>query len=414
MKNKKIKDLLKLSKRLASKEMSRMLAVTEDGRTKNEIDQVIYNHSLSKKEASAACQLSVKTFDLRWQEAEKKGVIPPVRKVGKQWKFTLDHVHAMMRWLQVPTFADHYPDRGCEIINVENQKGGTGKSMTAVSLATAMALPLRDRMRICLVDLDPQGSLRNFLIPSAALGGTDLLSAVDLMLKDSPVYQQMVGSGHTHADIVKESIQNTHIPNLKILPAFPEDERFSANAWLGYHDTNRIDHIKYLKTEVIDIIRDDFDIILIDTGPHINPLVWSANYASTGLLIPCTPHKLDYLSTINFIRSLPEMLDRNLPGDYDGYRWFRIIATNFDDEHGRDLAVLNEMKDDLGRNLMNSVIKRSQAFELASRNYRTVFDIRKSDGLVPPKQLDKALDSVRDVVRELKLMMQEEWLDDAE
>ena len=50
------------------------------------------------------------------------------------------------------------------IINVQNQKGGTGKSMTAVHLAACLALNLDKRYRICLIDLDPQGSLRLFSI----------------------------------------------------------------------------------------------------------------------------------------------------------------------------------------------------------------------------------------------------------
>lgn len=55
------------------------------------------------------------------------------------------------------------------VINVQNQKGGTGKSMTAVHLAACLALNLDKRYRICLIDLDPQGSLRLFLNPQVSL-----------------------------------------------------------------------------------------------------------------------------------------------------------------------------------------------------------------------------------------------------
>jgi hypothetical protein len=52
-------------------------------------------------------------------------------------------------------------------------------------------------------------------------------------------------------------------------------------------------------------------------------------------------------------------------------------------------------------------VKRSSAFEAASRNYRTVFDIKKGDNLCPDRQLDKALSSLQDVARELLLSLNE-------
>ncbi len=61
---------------------------------------------------------------------------------------------------EVPKFHQRkqHVDNKPWVINVQNQKGGTGKSMTAVHLAACLSLNLDKRYRICLIDLDPQGS----------------------------------------------------------------------------------------------------------------------------------------------------------------------------------------------------------------------------------------------------------------
>ena len=66
-----------------------------------------------------------------------------------------------------------------------------------------------------------------------------------------------------------------------------------------------------------------------------------------------------------------------------------------------DQQILDRMKDALGSDLFNVQIKRSQAFEKANQNYRTVLDIKKKEELCSDRQLEKAVDSLRDVTREL-------------
>lgn len=112
------------------------------------------------------------------------------------------------------------------IINVQNQKGGTGKSMTAVHLAACLALNLDKRYRICLIDLDPQGSLRLFLNPQISLAEhSNIYSAVDIMLDNFPE-----GTEIDTAFLKKNVLLPTQYPNLKTISAFPEDAMFNAEA----------------------------------------------------------------------------------------------------------------------------------------------------------------------------------------
>ena len=219
---------------------------------------------------------------------------------ANHYSITLEEAHQIMAAAKVPTFAEGKGQgKSPWVINIQNQKGGTGKSMTAVHMAACLALNLEKRYRICLIDLDPQGSLRLFLNPQ--ISGSEqagIFSAVDVMLGNTP----------TPADkdfLMKNVLLSTQYPNLKTIAAFPEDAMFNAEAWQSLASEGSLDVVELLKDKVIDQIADEFDIIMIDTGPHIDPLVWNAMYASNALLIPCAAKRLDWAATVNFFQHLP-------------------------------------------------------------------------------------------------------------
>tara|TARA_B100001094_G_scaffold214971_1_gene209033 strand:- start:1158 stop:2465 length:1308 start_codon:yes stop_codon:yes gene_type:complete len=399
-----IQAMQQLAEKMHQNEYSRREAVFEQSKTKEEIDRVIYNHSISHQELSNVCGLSINTMKEKYAQAVEQGVIEPVIKVGNKWKYTLEHTHLLMDWLQRPKWQDKH--QMCHVVNVQNQKGGTGKSTTTISLAAELALNLRERLRVGVIDLDPQGSLRNFVAAETLDEQCDILTVVDLMVGEQEpdsAYAFLKQQGQTHEEILNLSLLDTHIPNLKIIPSYPSDERFSSLAWMSFAQTQHMqEFVPLLKEKVIEPLKQQFDLILIDTGPHINPLTWSALYAANGLLVPITPKKLDWMSTQQFIESLPDQL-LNLPEGKEELLWFKAIATNYDDENYRDKPILDELKDVLGRHLFNPCIKRSTAFEVASRYYRTVVDILPSEKLCSTRQLSKANDSIKNAARELLL-----------
>ncbi len=104
---------------------------------------------------------------------------------ANHYSISLQEAHMLMDAANVPKFHERKQSSNNKpwIVNVQNQKGGTGKSMTAVHLAACLALNLDKRYRICLIDLDPQGSLRLFLNPQISISEHDnIYSAVDIML----------------------------------------------------------------------------------------------------------------------------------------------------------------------------------------------------------------------------------------
>ncbi|WP_199438607.1 ParA family protein [Vibrio owensii] len=376
-----------------------------------EVSRVLLNHCVSKQQMSGFCGISGPVYAEMEAKAIKEGKMEPAIKHSGRWQYTPSHIHAMLDYLNRPAWKDKSETA---VINIQNQKGGTGKSTTLITLATNLALDHHNRLRICVIDLDPQGSLRTF-IDNHAMNASDdefdILTAVDLMLgdqEDDSHYAELRAKGHSHDDIVNKSLLASHLHNLHIIPAFPSDERFSSVAWQSGLAQGNKDCLKLLKEKVIDVVRDQFDVILIDTGPQVNPLTWNALYATGGLIIPVTPHKLDWKSTIQFYDSLPLQIE-SLPDGSEEIRFVKFLITNKDTENDRDSEVVDMIKDDMGQMVMNSHILKTSAFESAARHYRTVCDIRKSDKLCPPLQLDKAMASVASVTSEFKGLLKDNF-----
>jgi len=143
------------------------------------------------------------------------------------------------------------------IITIANQKGGVGKTTTAINLAAAFAHRAR---RALLVDLDPQGnSTMSFLNPR------DVRRSMFEVL--------------TNTATVQDVIQASPVPNLDIAPA-----RISL-AKLESSMVGELDAHFRLKDKLA-AVRSDYDFIVIDTPPTLGLITVNAMVAATHLLIP--------------------------------------------------------------------------------------------------------------------------------
>lgn len=325
---------------------------------------------------------------------------------ANHYSITLAEAHQLMEAAGVPKFHQRkkFANQKPWVVNVQNQKGGTGKSMSAVHLAACLALNLDKQYRICLIDLDPQGSLRLFLNPQISTDDhQDIYSAVDIMLDNVPE-----GVDVDSEFLRKNVLLPTQYPNLKTISAFPEDAMFNAEAWQNLSQNQSLDIVRLLKEKLIDKISDDFDVIMIDTGPHVDPLVWNAMYASNALLIPCAAKRLDWASTVNFFQHLPTVYEM-FPEDWKGLEFVRLIPTMFEDDNQKQVSVLTEMNYLLAEQVMMATIPRSRAFETCADTYSTVFDLTASDFEGGKKTLAKAQDAIQKSALELERVMHSHW-----
>lgn len=144
------------------------------------------------------------------------------------------------------------------IICIANQKGGVGKTTTAINLAAAMAVSER---RTLLVDCDPQGN---------ATTGVGL----DKQTIDRHLYHGLIGRNPA-ADLLLD----TELPHLKVMPALVELIGFEIEMM---HEPNRETALKSLLSD----IRDQFDYIILDCPPSLSLLTVNAMVAANTVLIP--------------------------------------------------------------------------------------------------------------------------------
>lgn len=178
------------------------------------------------------------------------------------------------------------------VIAVANQKGGVGKTTTAVNLAASLATAEK---RVLVLDMDPQGNASSGLgFPRGNPG-------------DGSIYDVLLGEQSLEAVIRK-----TELPHLDLVPA---------NSDLA---GGEIELVPFEEREMrlrgpLRTIRDGYDFVLIDTPPSLGLLTLNALCAADGVLVPlqCEYYALEGLSDL---RATVELVGQSLnPGlDIDG------------------------------------------------------------------------------------------------
>jgi chromosome partitioning protein len=218
----------------------------------------------------------------------------------------------------------HGPAR---VIAMCNQKGGVGKTTTAINLGAALA---RYGRKVLAVDFDPQGAL------SAGLGvpAHEVATIYDLMLGQ-------VKDPH-------EAIQHTDSANLDVIPA---------NIDLSAAEVHLINEVarEQILSGVLRKVQDEYDVIIIDCQPSLGLLAVNALTASHGVLIPLACEYFALRGVALLIETIDKVRDRLNPSlELDG-----IIATMFDARtlHARD--VLERVVDTFEDKVFDTVIGRT-------------------------------------------------------
>ncbi len=214
-----------------------------------------------------------------------------------------------------------------KIVAIANQKGGVGKTTTAINLSAAVA---KKGYKVMLVDLDPQGNATSGLGVAKQKG---MLTSYDVLINEVNV---------------TEAVQKTMIDTLFILPSGIQ----LAGAEVELVSMEEREHrLKKILSE----IKEEYDFILIDCPPSLGLLTLNALTAADSLLVPiqCEYFALEGLTQLmNTIRIVRKRLNTHL--DIQG-----VVLTMFSSRMNLCVQVVEEVKHFFKNKVYETIIPRS-------------------------------------------------------
>ncbi len=227
--------------------------------------------------------------------------------------------------LTIPLFVIRINNMG-KIIGICNQKGGTGKTTTAINLSSFLGLAEKKTL---LIDMDPQGNATS----GVGFNSQGKNSIYDVIMDKASL---------------SESIYPTKWPNLHIIPS-------DISLTGGEVELVNIDNRELRLRDKLEAIKDDFSYIIIDAPPSLGLLTVNVLTASDSLIIPiqCEYYALEGVSKlVNTIELVRERLNPSL--DIEG-----VLLTMGDFRTRLTLQVIEEVRNFFQKKAFNIIVPRN-------------------------------------------------------
>lgn len=331
-------------------------------------------HSLRSLSQLLGGYRAVRTTGLsdKVKEIEKNLKISFEKALNGHYTLTPKDCRLISRELGVP----EYKSKGLPafVLNMQNLKGGVGKSLSVSMLAEGLTLSRRfilDGRRVLVIDLDPQGTTTEQLLPNTELQEHELTAMLAMSTPDLTV-----------EDLKEFAIKKTGINNLDIICADTQDG-FLADELDSEKLTGSSTFHDLLDKRIIQLLKYDYDLIILDAGPHLDKVMKNCLTTADGILIPVPPTYYSFDSTIKFVERLPEVFESLIT---EGYELKKLkflgsfINKDVVNKQDHDKAIYENADSDLNgifgfQNVIKHSLPFEEAYERCSEQGGTCFSI---------------------------------------
>ena len=226
----------------------------------------------------------------------------------------------------------------CKVIAIANQKGGVGKTTTAVNLGVALGISGK---KVLLIDADPQGSLTK----SCKIDNADA-DKLEVTLSELMAYE-MTGEDKDYILI------NNSIKQFETVDLIPSNISLSGTETALFNCMSRESVLK----RTIEPLKQKYDVILIDCMPSLGMMTINALVAADSVIIPCEPSFLSVKGLDLLLHSIAKIKRQINPGlKIDG-----VLMTMVDSRTVNAREITSALRDAMGNsiNVFNIEIPRS-------------------------------------------------------